>query len=61
MVADRELFQIERWREECLLTVGYPSEEARLLALCLDVDLHFALDLVVKYGCDPRLATRILL
>lgn len=61
MVAETELERIEKWREKCLLEAGYPSEEARLIAICRDIDLHYAIDLIVVKGCDPVEASRILL
>ena len=60
MVAEKELEQVERWREQRLLDAGFPLEEARLLALCSDVDLHRAVELV-RQGCLPVTAAKILL
>jgi hypothetical protein len=54
------LSEEELWREKELLRVGYPSEEARVMAMRRDIDLHEALKLV-ENGCDPRLAFGILM
>ena len=50
----------ELWREKELLRVGYPSEEARVMAMRRDIDLHEAIKLVER-GCDPILAFGILM
>jgi hypothetical protein len=48
------------WRAGALLRAGYENTTALELALRSDVDLHFAVDLV-RHGCPPRTAARILL
>jgi hypothetical protein len=51
---------IVAWRYETLIHAGYPPDEARALADELDVDLHEATSLL-RRGCPPETATRILL
>ena len=48
------------WRLAMLEQAGYEEREARLLAECLEIDLHLATDLLEK-GCPPDTALRILL
>jgi hypothetical protein len=57
---ESEQERIERWRTAELLRAGYEPAAASLLAVRLDVDLHYASDLL-RAGCDPSLALRILL
>jgi hypothetical protein len=52
--------RVLEWREKELLRAGYPSTAALKLARRHDIDLHQAVDLV-RRGCDPELAVRILL
>jgi hypothetical protein len=59
-VPDNELERVEQWRAEELERVGYPAQAAAEIAARLDVDLHFAADLV-ENGCPPETAVRILL
>ena len=59
MLMDKGALQAELWREKELLRVGYPPEEARVIAIRRDIDLHEAIKLV-EQGCSPRLAFRIL-
>jgi hypothetical protein len=59
-IIETEEERVVDWREEELLRAGYPAPAARRLALRHDVDLHRAVDLV-RAGCDPKLALRILL
>jgi hypothetical protein len=59
-IIESEEERVVYWREEELLRAGYPAAAARRLARRHDVDLHQAVDLV-RAGCDPGLATRILL
>lgn len=64
-VTQIELIETEQervvdWREEELLRAGYPAAAAHRLARRHDVDLHHAVDLV-RAGCSPELAVRILL
>jgi hypothetical protein len=47
------------WRIEQLIAVGFDSDAALVLALDRNVDLHQATELV-KRGCPPRTAFRIL-
>ena len=48
-----------QWRFEELVRAGYPRSFAELIARQLHADLHVAVDLV-RRGCGPELATRIL-
>lgn len=57
---ETELERIERWRAEELERAGFEAAAAALLACRLDVDLHFAIDLL-RHGCQPELALQILL
>jgi hypothetical protein len=59
-VLETELERVERWRTDALERAGYRFDEARAIAIRLDVDLHDAIDLVDR-GCPPELAARILL
>jgi hypothetical protein len=59
-IIETEEERVQEWREEELLRAGYPNPLARRLALRHDIDLHQAVDLV-RAGCDPKLAARILL
>lgn len=47
------------WRFDQLRQAGYREREALELAERGDVDLHLAVDLM-RSGCDPRTALRIL-
>jgi hypothetical protein len=60
MVYESELTQVERWRIDELERAGYDPRAASTIAARLDVDLHFAVDLLRK-GCSPELALQILL
>lgn len=55
-----ERAKVESWRLHVLMEAGYPLPLAEKLAAALDADLHHAVDLVAR-GCDPRVATEILL
>ena len=57
---ETEQERIERWRTGELVRAGYEPGAAVLLAARADVDLHYAIDMV-RAGCDPELAVRILL
>ena len=57
---ENEQERIARWRSEELVRAGYEPGAASLLAARLDVDLHYAIDLL-RAGCEPGLALRILL
>lgn len=48
------------WRIEQLISVGYDSDAAFVLALDPGVDLHEATELV-RRGCPPHTAFRILI
>ena len=51
---------VERWRAEELERAGYGPADAAALAARTDVDLHRAIELLLK-GCSPELALQILL
>jgi hypothetical protein len=51
---------VERWRAEELERAGYGPADAAALAARHDIDLHFAVELILK-GCSPELAKHILL
>ncbi len=55
-----ELERIERWRADELIRAGYDPEQAMTLAVCHDVDLHLAAELLDR-GCPTDLAVQILL
>jgi hypothetical protein len=57
---ETEQQRIERWRAEELERAGFDSSAAVLLAGRMDVDLHYAVDLL-RAGCQPDLALQILL
>lgn len=56
----QEIERVEAWRMEELERAGYCPDDAALLALRHDVDLHFAVTLI-RRGCPGDLALRILL
>ena len=58
-IVETETERVERWRTSELMRVGFPGDDAVALAARLDVDLHEAIELV-KRGCPPQLAIRIL-
>jgi hypothetical protein len=58
--AETEEQRIESWRMEALERAGYDRRSAAVLACRKDVDLHQAMSLL-KDGCSPELALRILL
>ncbi len=51
---------VERWRAEELERAGFGPDDAAALATRPDVDLHYAIGLILK-GCSPELAKQILL
>ncbi|MBA2298433.1 MAG: hypothetical protein H0W14_10410 [Actinobacteria bacterium] len=57
---ETEQQRIERWRAGELERAGFEPKAAALLARRLDVDLHYAIDLL-RAGCEPGLALQILL
>jgi hypothetical protein len=57
---ETEQERIERWRAEELERAGYEASASSLLAARMDVDLHYAIDLL-RNGCAPDLALQILL
>lgn len=60
LLEQTEVERIERWRAEELERAGYAPRAAGRLAVRHDVDLHFATELI-KHGCSPDLALKILL
>jgi hypothetical protein len=59
-IAESENERVERWRAQELERVGYDAKSAARLAARHDVDLHRAVDLILR-GCPPETALRILL
>jgi hypothetical protein len=57
---ETESERVERWRTDELIRVGFDVEQATLLAIEPEVDLHTAIHLI-ESGCPPELAVRILL
>jgi len=51
---------VERWRAEELERAGFGPSDARAIAARNDIDLHVAIELLLK-GCSPELAKQILL
>lgn len=51
---------VRRWRLEELIRAGYAPYDALLLSCRRDVELHTATELL-RRGCPPRTALRILL
>ena len=60
VITESELDRIVRWRSEELERAGYSPDGAAALAARLEIDLHEATELV-KRGCPPDIALRILL
>jgi hypothetical protein len=58
-IIETETERVERWRTAELMRVGFPGDDAVVLAARLDVDLHQAIELV-RRGCPTELAVRIL-
>ena len=56
---DAEAELVRSWRLEELERAGYPAAHARELADLTYVDLHLATGLV-RQGCSPELALKIL-
>jgi len=55
-----ELRRVIDWRAAELRRAGFPEELAERIAQRPDIDLHHAVELVVR-GCPPETAGRILL
>jgi hypothetical protein len=51
---------VRRWRLQELVRAGYDPGDALVLSGQPEIDLHLAIDLV-KHGCPPPTAVRILL
>jgi hypothetical protein len=51
---------VRRWRLQELVRAGYAPGDALVLSGQPEIDLHLAIDLV-KRGCPPPMAVRILL
>ena len=60
LATETELERIEHWRAEELERAGYDARSAAAIAARPDIDLHRAVDLL-RSGCAPELALRILL
>ena len=60
VLEDSEQDRIEHWRTEELERAGYSHRAAGRLAARHDIDLHRAVSLL-KRGCAPELALKILL
>jgi hypothetical protein len=52
--------KVVSWRLQVLIQAGYSGDPAERLAERVDVDLHRAVA-IVRRGCSPRLAAKILL
>jgi hypothetical protein len=55
-----ERAKVESWRLHVLIEAGYPLPLAERIAQS-GADLHDAVTLVTRRGCDPDVAARILL
>lgn len=51
---------VRRWRLDELVRAGYDPADALVLSRNPDVDLHVATELL-RRGCPPRIALRILI
>ncbi len=60
LLVETESERIERWRAEELERAGYEPRAAAKIAVRPDIDLHLAVDLLVR-GCPADLALKILL
>jgi hypothetical protein len=56
---DVETRQVVQWRYDELVRAGWGQRDALFLAMHGGVDLHVACDLI-RRGCPPQLARRIL-
>lgn len=52
--------RVRRWRSQQLQQAGYSPIDALVLSRRTDIDLHLALDLIVR-GCPPETAVQILI
>jgi hypothetical protein len=57
---NKEANPVVRWRLSVLRRAGYDEQHARELASRTDIDLHRAVDLILR-GCPPETAYRILI
>ncbi len=55
-----EAAEVLAWRFDALCRSGYDLDAAAVIAANVEVDLHDAVDLV-RRGCSPELAARILI
>ena len=55
-----EAAEVLAWRFDALCRTGFDLDAAAVIAANVEVDLHEAIDLV-RRGCPPELAARILL
>lgn len=58
-IHETEEERVARWRLEQLIRAGYEETAALVLADLVHIDLHLAVDLV-RQGCEPDVALRIL-
>lgn len=58
---DREQQRVVEWRMRALVRAGYDDVAAELIATDTTIDLHVAVDLVTVRGCEPSVATGILI
>ena len=52
--------EVLRWRFEELRRAGFDTEDALIVAADIKIDLHMATKLL-RHGCPPKTALRILL
>lgn len=52
--------KVEKWRYDELIKAGYSPTTAKKISRRPDIDLHKAIKLI-KIGCPPDVAARILL
>ena len=60
VVAVDPMDKVRAWRFDELMRAGYSHDLAQVVANCLDVDLHVAVEMVGA-GCKPSTAVYILL
>jgi hypothetical protein len=57
---ETEAVEVLRWRFDVLLRLGFDIEQAAVAAANVEIDLHAAENLM-RRGCPPELALRILM
>jgi len=55
----QEAAKVINWRQQWLRAAGYAKTNAELIATSVEIDLHFACDLL-KNGCTENQAMEIL-